>query len=1797
MARLMDKSPAELFVASRTSTEQSALASTALESLKKAEKDLHAHFSFALPPKAKEKLLKRGLYLSPFSLQNHSHPVCKTLENNLLYRVLPSRINNTFSVISIKEGKLSLLRRAASAPLLDCINRFVTSKDLDRYDNATFFEKAANPFFSDEPFSSESMRDLLPKIVQDKLNGKRNRRNFFIHDEIHYWSKGDIMHFLDVVQPNKVLATIVFPPEILKGHTGSLNPWCYEFEIVGNRFSFFPDGRKTESYTQNIESGELLCTSKIRTKGGETYCVDILYSSFAHHLIQISRCNLLADDLRYFDDFSATDFSKLNVFGGDMPSVVPIEHALIMKVIVFLRCLKNSNIQSGIAKLQQVKYEVEGYELHFFENLINFAIQTTSSGNALMPNLKANFLNKMMGLMPGWFRQRSFSFRTTKLSEFINEIKPYSFSIKPHMMHIDVDWVSTILFSSLSTPLEERGLPSSKVKNHKYCIKRAMSYYPDFNRIHASHCQSLFSASTLVKMLGSVSYIEICFIIKKVAEIKKRNYLNYSDMIMIDSIMGNEAFLNCPYHFVKPKDLLKALKEKFWGIRKDYPFLTTDPIAIRMLFSGHIFRQRYLCNGSAEEFYEYDDLSEELKGHVDHLYFNGIEPQVTIIPEEPVVDSDDLAPEIPEATTGPSAAHSALLSFFENSSSPEILPVQDSTSEAQTESYAPVEGDSFAGLIDISIKEVNDIESFREIPVPGDGNCFFHCIDYFEQIGVEVLKNSVTSAIPEMNLPSELSNQLISALQSGEWPDRDIIKATCIAGNYEINVHSDLGFVETYSVRESRSVFHIKHSKDHFSILLYKEGCVIQAIADSLGRSFTEILAVCKRPENKHLIFTLIEGSGVSFENFKILLKVFDVHGFVYAYGGCEEVNPKGFITRYFDIEDDHVVCIPKAKDNISPTAFKHFPADLHELKRKFRNMVEFEPSYRNAEMLQTSFLDGTSGKHLRKLFSGINQLIRDEPNRTPREVFVQVGVFGSGKSRAVKDLIVKKCMSSFFIITPRKFLAQEFRKEVCKKNQRASVFTFETALQILATGKKKLRNSCIVIDEIQLFPPGYLDLVILNSESSCPVIIMGDPLQSTYDNEGDRVIFSGKQSDLERVLLMAPYEYLGYSYRFKNPNFKKRLPCNCIATVGEPVDMLICDGYDAFSDYKNDFKVVLVPSFRERRAAEIRLGNKHLIMTYGESTGATYERGAVVINSESLKVDIKRMLVALSRFSCDICIINNSGIEWTELHAVMNNSVFTKFCMKEPNSGPDDLERLLPGEPIILRSPILGKYDEMDREERLEGDPWLKTMINLGDRVEYEDVFVEDIIPGEISFKTHVPTVPEMYVKVGIDAMLQDKYSREQYAYGMYSDQFKGMHDKSTVSNHPDSLLYEAIYPRHKSDDTVTFMAAKNKRLVISSPEVESEKLQAAESAGVIMAAEFLKHVPLDDRLDQQLLDECTNDFETKKLSKSIATLANHSSRSSSDWPINQAMIFMKSQLCTKFDNRFRDFKAGQTLACFSHIVLARFAPFIRYIEKKLFKALPENFYIHSGKNFDDLNAWVLINDFSGACTESDYEAFDSSQDATVVAFELEIMKHLNLPVDFIEDYKWLKLNLKTKFGDMGVMRFTGEAATFLFNTMANMLFTFLRYDIRRSDSIAFAGDDMCANSMLMQRTDMEYILEKMTLKAKVCFTDNPTFCGWSLSDLGIYKRPQLVCDRIFIAKEKGKLAECLDNYAIEASFAYLLGERLVGRLSDEELSSHYLCVREIIKNKHLLKSSVRALYANGWKDSLDWQSPCILN
>ncbi|USF91881.1 replicase [polyscias citrivirus 1] len=855
---------------------------------------------------------------------------------------------------------------------------------------------------------------------------------------------------------------------------------------------------------------------------------------------------------------------------------------------------------------------------------------------------------------------------------------------------------------------------------------------------------------------------------------------------------------------------------------------------------------------------------------------------------------------------------------------------------------------------------------------------------------------------------------------------------------------------------------------------------------------------------------------------------------------------------------------------------------DMLKQQKGFNKMLfESNPDY--CRILVNSFLNMTTGICCGKFLDNgekIFELAVKKPSPVMFDVIAISGFAGSGKSRRLQNWLKERKKGDFCVVSPRNNLMNDWQiKLELEVNEMSKVSTFEKFLK-----KDKSKLDLIVLDEFSLFPNGYLDLLtqeLMVINEGCVIILLFDPLQARYHNKTDEHILTFDH-DLDRLIDGQKINYMYGSFRMsKWFNRFFDLPClndlefdNNKLWILDDVHSIgpLCDSRGEPCD------VLLVESDLEKKAYCSLLRT----MTFGESQGLTFDHVCILLSESSASSNEFRWVVGLTRAKRRMSFCH-SFLGGLEEFKIRKKGGLIVDILNEKKIERSTFKKMIKCD-LILQDLEVGCTDEIDREERLAGDPFLKPYIFLGQRIQERDEEVQEPTYPEPTCQTHLYiTEPNFGLCYNFD-FIKLKEEREYREDMLATNQFCDSYDKMHINGKRDTagpLRFKAIYPKHSADDNMTFWMAVKKRLVFREEEENYQRFEKSHLIGNLLYQNFKKKMNLSFSFDQGLFEESVNAFEKKKLEKSCATIASHSIRSDIDWALNDVFLFMKSQLCTKYEKQFVDAKAGQTLACFQHLILVQFAPWCRYLESQIRAQLPEEIYIHSNKNFDDLNDWVKKFFQRDICVESDYEAFDASQDEYILSFEVHLMKDAHFPQEVIDAYVDLKCKLGCKLGHFSIMRFTGEFCTFLFNTLANIAFTMCRYEWRRGQPIAFAGDDMCALNNLSLCHDFDQLFEKISLKAKVARTETPMFCGWRLTPYGIVKEPELVYNRFQVAIEEGKVLECLENYAIEVSYAYSLGERLYEVLkSERQIQYHQAVVRFVVTHIDKLKTKVRDLF-----------------
>ncbi|AET36890.1 putative replicase [actinidia virus B] len=912
-----------------------------------------------------------------------------------------------------------------------------------------------------------------------------------------------------------------------------------------------------------------------------------------------------------------------------------------------------------------------------------------------------------------------------------------------------------------------------------------------------------------------------------------------------------------------------------------------------------------------------------------------------------------------------------------------------------------------------------------------------------------------------------------------------------------------------------------------------KNLCCLDRIAEHMGVK-REVCASIIHSKMPRAIEEFKEG-GMSISTFIHVVKQLDLACYIQNERGNIQV-PGKFRELKVSATGEHMSAY------LGPTATSTLATALDFNPDVSRLSIEVTQS--RAIHLLESFREGFTGVNLNKYQK---RPLGTDIDNTLIDVYGLFGFAGSGKSYYPQTLLRCCNMKDTLVIVPRKALKADWSEKV---KDGAIVRTFESAFN----GRKGYEN--IIIDEVGLLPPGYIDLVHANFQYDT-MLLLGDPLQSEYYNKGDSLFLEPiSESVFDR--LMGKKNYLYKTHRL--PSNQKLFD---VPSKGER-----SENYLKGAEGDANYDLIITAS----RAAKEKRGQKG--STIGESQGLSVRRVKLVIDRDWGLLNDKAVMVALTRARNTLSVeVDKSMKEHLKVHAkssilkmfLRGQMIKRELIMEMMGTDNGDVE-------LIEKETRFADSDDM--EDKLSGDPYLKGLLRLYDDVEMEEEEVPDVSLPEPQ-KTHLPISTKENELA--PSLLRAREHREARTPAGTTEQIDEMGYKMEPEN---PMTHKALYLHHRNSDVATFFLSVKKRLRFMDREKNHRRFNKVKGFGkqLFKVLKETYNLRQPDKLPD--LDRIEAEFARKRLNKSKNLIEKHSYRSDPDWPSHYLKIFLKQQVCTKMEKRGVDAKAGQTIACFCHAVLCKFGPLLRRTEKALRAQLGDNVLIYSQLNYTDLDKWCKNFVPSMLGTDSDYEAFDRSQDERILDFEMEVLKFFLWPEEVINEYKELKLMMGSSMGSLAVMRFSGEFGTFFFNTICNMAFTCLRYKINKDTPICYAGDDMYAPGHLIISKEHEGTLDQLSLKAKVRVSTEPLFCGWRMSPYGIVKDPNLLLDRWKIAKRGGNLDQCMVNYSLEACYGYRLGEYLFDINID--IDAQQELVREIIKIKHKLPKGIRKLFSS---------------
>jgi len=651
-----------------------------------------------------------------------------------------------------------------------------------------------------------------------------------------------------------------------------------------------------------------------------------------------------------------------------------------------------------------------------------------------------------------------------------------------------------------------------------------------------------------------------------------------------------------------------------------------------------------------------------------------------------------------------------------------------------------------------------------------------------------------------------------------------------------------------------------------------------------------------------------------------------------------------------------------------------------------------------------------------------------------------------------------------------------------------------------------------VIFDEVSQLPPGYIDAFLRIHSHVTQIVLLFDLIQTQFHEPNP-------ESTLNRQVKEEAH-FSGYGRFYHNYTFR---------STKEVAAFL---GYKTYSNVEgriattNSFDPAAKILACDDVSTKTILSTGYSASTISSSQGDTYyQKLQIFINGAGKMASEEVLNTAITRAAGDV-----------------------EFVFSE-NQNEVDLERRYATNPF-LRALLSGQHLQSSCVKKIS----------------YEEI--QELDENFLQVTKTVPVNPDEAL-ARLIAPLKDKSEREVKVDGKLTDQIKETRKLATQ-----------IFLKHTQKDEATMKLSVQKRLTITTSSRVKRKFysEGKRKLGKTLFEAFKRGLSLDDlqrEWDEDLFLTCVEEYYHKKINqKDLATLKNNVDRAIADDGVNKIHIFLKGQTCGKLEKMYSDAKAGQTIACFKDAALICLAPLALYIEKKIFPQIPEQFYIHTKKTAKDFNKWVKENFKEEVqCTENDYERYDQSQGAECLWFEVYLMRHLNIPEDFIEFYIFLKLNAETQFGLLDIMRLTGEWATFLFNTFVNMAYTFLKYkDFRRKiedrPAAAFGGDDMVVYGILTVCEKFLKIAHLFEIKSKLNFTNKPVFCGWRLTPGGIYKSPKLLFAKLMAKATSEDLLNSIVGYTYDAIFAYANYQRVSEYFEEEDHYYHSALTRFLVRS-----------------------------
>lgn len=775
-----------------------------------------------------------------------------------------------------------------------------------------------------------------------------------------------------------------------------------------------------------------------------------------------------------------------------------------------------------------------------------------------------------------------------------------------------------------------------------------------------------------------------------------------------------------------------------------------------------------------------------------------------------------------------------------------------------------------------------------------------------------------------------------------------------------------------------------------------------------------------------------------------------------------------------------------------------------------------------------------------------------------PRPVSVRTvsGLPGCGKSSPLKAFLARHQEHARSLVwmaaLPRKAVMDDWRAAVPLGRLSWLLNTYELAWRRQAR--------VLILDELSLFPPGYLDLFLVLRPAITHLILLGDPVQCQYHNpNGDSNLGGCPQETAVWLRQGTPY----FNWTHRSPQLISRL---LGIPSSNPEEGRILIRHTASTRWP----VICMTDAETKASRQWGFAAK----TISSHQGAEYHTAQMMVHGTMLRMASSGLVfTAATRVRHTLILV--VCLEPKELEHVPAHPVLHALLNGRPMDFGAVFHEELRGYNVVNHPDLEAVRRSRAAPSRAHGQlyerapPELHCLLTLEEVVLPHNPKPLEPDPLPVQPRTHLPRITPDALLDSVSSGLQPREERE-------------LHDEQGMSQvfaeRPSEYAYltTELFPHQRAADATLYRATIAKRLTRAKPGDNERDLAAKAFQASLLFSAFLRIVGNGDEpipFDPAVFAECVFENEFVKLTKKTqAVLANNVERSRPDWKLTFVDHFIKSQLKGKTEALRAPAKAGQTLATCSDLVVLLFGPLTRYMRRVYMDRFPDNIFCNCGRSQADQSAWARRHWRDVESTTSDYTGFDATQKGDSLGFEYRLMRHAGLPEawllahqsfrrefpDLTDLYLDWKLNIySSAIGPKLLGRDTGEPGTYDFNTYFNLALVSLMYNPPPGLPLAVGGDDLAANARLRLTARWTRMRSMFEIIAKVEYTSRPEFCGYYLTARGCYKNPRLLMLKTLWHLDKGDAAAVDVNYAAEATTAYALGDSLYSYCSWEDLGS----------------------------------------